>query len=268
MIESDWQLIHWRLHKEGNPPEEFEDAFGADPSTGRFAVADGATESSFAEPWARAMAHAFARQPPPWPPDPEALAAWLAPLQAEWHAGVPWDGLPWYAGEKARSGAFATLLGLEFFPAATGDPGGAWRATAVGDSLLFLIRAGELRLSWPLAASNQLGNRPRLLCSLPTYNTFAVRECRTIGGEAAPGDRFLLMTDSPAKWFLTAVEAGGRPWEDLLAMPDADAFAAWVIGARAGGAMRNDDVTVAALIVPERLPPVREALALPPAVSP
>jgi hypothetical protein len=268
MSGSDWQLVLWSLPKFGHAAEEFEDAFAAEPTAGRFAAADGATESSFANRWARALAQAFARQPPPWPPDSEALAAWLAPLQAEWHAGVPWEGLPWYALEKARSGAFATLLGLEFFPDATGDPGGTWRGTAVGDSVLFLIREGELRLSWPVPASDRLGNRPRLLCSLPAYNALAVRECQTIGGEARPGDRFLLMTDSPAKWFLTAVEAGGRPWEELLALPAAAAFEAWVTEMRRTRVMRNDDVTVAALVVPETVPRPPEQLALPPAPSP
>jgi hypothetical protein len=265
VIESDWHLTHWRLHKEGNPAEEFEDAFVADPAAGRFAIADGATESSFAEPWARAMVHAFVLQPPPWPPDSEVLAAWLAPLQAEWHASVPWEGLPWYALEKAQSGAFATLLGVEFFPDATGDPGGAWRAMTVGDSVLFLIREGELRLSWPVAASSQLGSRPRLLCSVPEYNRLAMHECQAIGGEAWPGDRFLLMTDSPAKWFLIEREAGGRPWERLLGLRDAPAFAAFVAETRQAHAMRNDDVTLLSLAVPERLPRPEEIRALPPA---
>jgi hypothetical protein len=72
------------------------------------------------------------------------------------------------------------------------------------------------------------------------------------------------MTDSPAKWFLTAVEAGGRPWEDLLALPDAAAFEAWVMETRRTRAMRNDDVTLAALVVPEWLPQPVPMLALPP----
>jgi hypothetical protein len=265
--ESDWRLTGWRLTKLGNAAEEFEDAFAADPGVGRFAVADGATESSFSGRWAEAMVRAFVRQPPPWPPDPEALKAWLQPLQAEWKASIPWDRLPWYASEKAQAGAFATLLGLEFEPDATGDPGGTWRAISVGDSLLFQIREGELRLSWPVSSASQLGSRPLLLSSLPDRNARALQECVTIGGEARPGDRFLLMTDSPAKWFLTELEAGGHPWERLLALPDAAAFEAWVAETRAAHTMRNDDVTLAMLTVPERLPDAREALALPPAAA-
>jgi hypothetical protein len=261
---ADWNLTEWWLPKRGNSVEEFEDAIANHPASGRFAVADGATESSFSGRWAQGLARAFARQPPPWPPEPAALAAWLKPLQQEWHAGIPWDRLPWYGLEKAQAGAFATLLGLEFLPDATGDPGGAWRAISVGDSALFQIREGELRLSWPVWASGQLGSRPRLLSSLPSRNAGVLEECVTVGSEARPGDRFLLMTDSPAKWFLEALEAGERPWELLLALPDGAAFEAWVEETRQAHTMRNDDVTLVMLTVPEQLPEPAEQPALPP----
>jgi len=44
-------LHRWRalgLPKRGHSAEEYEDAFAGDPKVGRFAVADGASESSFA----------------------------------------------------------------------------------------------------------------------------------------------------------------------------------------------------------------------------
>jgi len=265
---SDWNLTQWWLTKRGNSLEEFEDAFAVDPAVGRFAVADGATESSFSGRWAEALVQAFVRQPPFWPPEPEALAIWMEPLQSEWLNGISWDRLPWYAVEKAQAGAFATLLGLEFAPDATGEAGGTWRALSVGDSVLFQIREGELHLSWPVSASCQLGSRPGLLSSLPGRNDRVLEERATIGGEARPGDRFLLMTDSPAKWFLTEREAGGRPWERLLSLPNGAAFEAWVMETREQHAMRNDDVTLVTFTVPERLPAVREARALPPASTP
>jgi hypothetical protein len=266
---SDWQLVEWWLPKLGNTVEEFEDSFDSDPTSGRFAVADGATESSFAARWAQALVQAFVRQPPPWPPDPTALAAWRAPLQAEWHAGVPWDRLPWYGLEKAQSGAFSTLLGLEFFADATGDPGGTWRAISVGDSVLFQLREGDLRLSWPVTSAQQLGSRPRLLSSLHTRNEGVLDECGTIGGEARPGDRFLLMTDALAHWLLEALAVDGpAALEALLAFPDSAAFAAFVGEARGTHAMRNDDVTLVALTVPEQLPALSGQLALPLAAPP
>src|SRR5262245_30341580 len=102
-----WQLREWWLPKEGNAPEEYEDAFRSAPDRGRFAVADGATETSFSGRWAAALVTAFAAAPPDWQADPDALAAWLAPMQHACQAAVPWDRLPWYALEKAQAGLFA-----------------------------------------------------------------------------------------------------------------------------------------------------------------
>src|SRR6266404_6244133 len=41
--------------KRGNSTEEYEDAFAANPNAGRFAIADGASESSFASLWAKLL---------------------------------------------------------------------------------------------------------------------------------------------------------------------------------------------------------------------
>lgn len=58
----------FRLHKRGNAPEEYEDAAAADLPAGRFAVADGATESSFAREWAKILADGIGLSPGPAPP--------------------------------------------------------------------------------------------------------------------------------------------------------------------------------------------------------
>ena len=72
-------------------------------------------------------------------------AAWLTPL-------------PWYAEEKAASGAFASLLGLEIFKKANGGPSPyAWRAVAVGDSCLFQVEAGQVSKAWPIGNSAEFG---------------------------------------------------------------------------------------------------------------
>ncbi len=52
-----WQALH--LVKAGNDPSEYEDAFAADADRARFAVADGATEASFAARWARLLVEGF-----------------------------------------------------------------------------------------------------------------------------------------------------------------------------------------------------------------
>jgi hypothetical protein len=120
-----WHAFH--THKHGNAPEEYEDAFAGDASAGRFAVADGASESSFVAAWAKLLAQGFvADEGRPW----RALE-WLTPARQRWAAEVDPLPLPWYAEEKREQGAYATLLGIAFQEtrrraARRAFPRGAW----------------------------------------------------------------------------------------------------------------------------------------------
>ena len=123
-----WHAFH--LPKSGNSAEEYEDAFAASPEHGRFAVADGASESSFAGLWARLLVEGFVKEArKPWEE-----TGWLKPLHERWAAEVNRRPLPWYAEMKRQEGAFATLLG---FALRSPDH---WRAVAVGDSCLIQVR--------------------------------------------------------------------------------------------------------------------------------
>jgi hypothetical protein len=262
-----WQLREWWLPKAGNAPEEYEDAFRTRPEGGRFAVADGATETSFSGLWAAALVAAFAESPPAWEASEADLVAWLQPLQMAWHATVPWDRLPWYGLEKARAGAFASLLGMEFFPRPEG--GALWRARALGDTVLCHVREGTLLAAWPVAAASQFGSRPRLLPSAPERTQVALDAWSHVEGEALPGDRFFLVTDAVGHWALAAHEAGEPPWETLWSIGDPEGLAALVAVEREARRLRNDDVTLVAFAVPESwsLPhdPEEEVVALVPA---
>src|SRR5712692_2413403 len=97
------------LPKLGNSAEEYEDAAAADPRCGRFAIADGAAESSFAALWARLLVTGFVAAPPA---DLGSWADFLRPLQQRWAAEVGGRPLPWYAEMKLQQGAFATFLGV------------------------------------------------------------------------------------------------------------------------------------------------------------
>lgn len=234
-----WRAFH--AAKRGNAPDEYEDAFAGDPSRGRFAVADGASESSFAAAWAKLLVEGFiTASGQPWQ-----MVDWLAPLRNRWSAEVDGQPLPWYAEDKRQQGAFATLLGIVFRRPRKGPR--AWRALAVGDSCLFRLRAGRICQSFPLTRADEFGNLPGLLGSRGRAIDTPEREVKRIGGRWQPGDRFLLMTDALAEWTLRKTEENGRPIaaiEALLAesAPD-DAFAGWIEERRQHG-LRNDDVTL------------------------
>jgi hypothetical protein len=240
--------LRWRalsLPKEGYGDDECEDAWAADPAAGRFAVADGASESLFAGLWARLLAEAFvaARLP-------DDVTGWLKGPRRRWSEEVMGLELPWYAEMKREQGAFATFLGLDLRPPAGNQPG-SWQAVAVGDTCLVRVRRPRHFQSFPVRKAADFGDRP------PLIGTGAgAPRCQRCSGSFRRGDRFFLMTDALAQWFLGACERGGRPWKALAAVLSAprprEAFAEWVEGLRGSAALRDDDVTL--LMIDARLP--------------
>lgn len=208
----------------------------------RCAVADGATEASFAGLWADRLVRAFGRGQI----KSGRIVADLAPLQVAWWTEVRGKPLPWYAEEKLRSGAFSSLLGLTLTERRR-DRRMMWTALAVGDSCLFVVRAGRLLQSFPLQQSHCFDNSPVLISSLPARNRSLETVLRTCSGSGESGDRFYLMTDAVACWFLARWEHGDEPWTLLDALADDESgerLDAWLEEQRGAHALRNDDVTV------------------------
>jgi hypothetical protein len=235
------QRLHWQsycLPKRGHSREEYEDALAGDPRTGRFAVADGASESSFAGLWAKLLVGGFVHKQPKEP----GQSSWLEPLQARWAKEVDGKELAWFADEKRQQGAYATFLGLAL---KKGEEAGAgsWNALAVGDSCLFQVRDDALVKALPLTRSADFGNHPRLVGSRSPKPTDAIQE----RGKWQSGDRLLLMTDAVAQWFLLRHEQGKKPWQTIEQMLDEHAELApdaWIEKLRDHQGMRNDDVTL------------------------
>lgn len=231
-----------RLPKRGHTAEEYEDASAGDPERGRFAVADGAAESSFAALWAGLLVEDYVRAP-----DGGRWEQGLPDLRRRWaaEAGGSANGrpTPWYFEHKLQQGAFATFLGVSVRGTAScGRRHRRLLAVAVGDSCLFQVRKDALFKAFPLTASAEFGNAPRLVESRQT----PPRRKARLKGHWRVGDRLWLMTDALAQRFLQEAETGGRPWqrlEEMLAAADS-AFAAWVENLRDAGRLRNDDVTV------------------------
>ena len=241
------------LPKAGNSADEYEDAYrtiypqrigASGRRTVRAAVSDGASESAFAREWANVLADAFVTRPPDRCGFTEdSLNGWLALAQEEWRVLVPWDRIPWHGEAKARAGAFATLLGLTVGAMRGNSRRLSWRAVAVGDSCLFIVRDGQLMLSFPLEDAAQFDNSPSLVCSNPDNAGELWGSVQRRDGECAAGDSFILASDAIACWFLERNAAGERPWETLLAL-DSSEWSTWVEEQRRAGSMRNDDTTL------------------------
>ena len=241
------------LPKAGNSPEEYEDAsrvvypqrIGASGRrTARVAVADGASESAFAREWANVLSDAFVSRPPDIRGlTQDSMCDWLASAQEKWCAAVPWDLIPWHGEAKARAGAFATLVGLTVGLREGSSRRLYWRAVAVGDSCLFVVRDDSLLLSFPLEDAAQFDNSPALVCSNPDRVREPWEDVHRTGGESVTGDSFILASDALACWFLDRSAEGEKPWKTLLAL-DASGWADWVEEQRRAGFMRNDDTTL------------------------
>ena len=242
MLFKKWHPL-W-LPKGGNTREEYEDAANGDSERYRFAFADGASESSYAGPWARLLVDGFLQASTP------DLLAWIAPLRERWLKDLGEGPFPWYTETKIDHGAFATFLGLtlekkkrrckEFV---------VWNAIAVGDSCIFQVRAGRAIRKFPLQRFEEFDNSPGLICSRSHPGGSAYSLERTAQNKVCkPGDKLWLMTDALAMWFLQKDFEGMRPWEELekiVECPEPQtAFETWTEQRREAFELRNDDVTL------------------------
>jgi hypothetical protein len=229
-----WQVYHQA--KSGHSADEYEDAWAANARARRFAVADAASESSYGALWADLLVQALIQTASAeWK-----AGQWLARLRQIWAEQVDGRPLPWYGEIKRAAGADATLLGLALTRRATYDQPGRWRALALGDACLFRIRRGRLRQPFPLTRAGDFTNHPALLNSRRPERP----ALRQVSGAWHAGDRFLLMTDALAQWFLQQHEQGRTPWSQLDELAEPGDFLDWIDRRRRAGQLRNDDVTL------------------------
>lgn len=233
--------------KAGNTDSEYEDAYWPRHSIegvthSRFAVADGATETSFSGVWAKQLVRAYCEGLFDNPNDIE----WFGTLQRKWWTIVRRKPLSWYAEQKLESGTFAALLGVTLCYESTTSECGTWRAVAVGDSCLIHMRGNDVLASFPMTASESFTNSPVLISTKPSPDASPLGALVTTEGEWQSGDHFYLMTDAIAAWFFRAMEKQETPWNIIRDFDNdpSQPFQGWIETARKQNLMRNDDVTL------------------------
>jgi hypothetical protein len=122
----------------------------------------------------------------------------------------------------------------------------------VGDSCLFQLRQDIIDV-FPEMDSNGFGNSPDLIASNPVYNKELLDKVKVKRGEFLYGDRFYLMTDAVASWFIAQLEEGKRPWRTIDEYLDYDreGLTMYLTSLRDEGRLKNDDVTIARVITLE-----------------
>jgi hypothetical protein len=232
--------------KLGNSLEEYEDAWAhrqTRPPVGiRVAVADGATESSFAKLWAVLLAESYVRSEVTG----AEFFARLNPARRLWRRRLAGRPLPWFASEKAEQGAFAAFLGVQIDAHKN-----RWTALAMGDCCLMQLDNVGKRMrvveTFPLQKSSQFTMSPYLIGSRSNGESLNER-IQISKGSLRDGDMLLLATDAMAAWLLKRHEEGRPLWNWLyrkLGTPES--FAAIVAYGRKNG-LRNDDFTLVRVI--------------------
>ncbi len=278
----------FHVPKRGGTEEEYEDAYFPDEfadevNAFRCAVADGASESAFADIWAQLLVQGFGKG-----------KLRIANLQAHWQKAVGGRKLPWFLEKKARRGAFAAFIGLslrgngaathrarraantaiatvsaaDWMPETggngaaaaaasngwrteegcnNGEIAGSWRAFAVGDSCLFHVRNDELITVGPVCTSTAFDNSPFLLGSKSKETIKRGASYVSVhSGTWSRGDLFYLATDAVSQWLLLRHEGDMPPWEMLreLGADDTRPFDELVAEMRSEHDLHNDDTTV------------------------
>ncbi|MES2464747.1 MAG: protein phosphatase 2C domain-containing protein [Armatimonadota bacterium] len=231
--------------KEGSTDAQYEDAWAASEAGEAsglvcvspnltVAVSDGASAAIFARDWARRLVAAFTKGDIGADATDTQIGEVASAEGALWRSDVETKATSWHAQEKLQTGSAATLLVLSLSAHER-----KWAAFAVGDVCLFIVRGGKLKYAFPVAKSSGFDDRPALLS---TESRAALPPVKRFGTDIEAGDRFLLMTDALAAWFLSDFEKKVRPWETLPSGPEA--FAAFVQRERDATKMKNDDATL------------------------
>ena len=177
-----------------------------------------------------------------------AMRAWFAEMQDQWAADVREFDSIIEERKFAEVGWFATLLGFEIN--ALDGPEPYWRAVALGDTVLFQVRAGLWIATFPPLGPEDFGTLPdgvhtaRASLDRMTEN----ERLLTGSGVLEAGDFLFAATDAMAQWILRTVERDeAKVWATLTTLAHPDAFARLVEDQRreqnSAKRMKNDDVT-------------------------
>jgi hypothetical protein len=255
------QMVTFSAAKDGNAPGEWQDGAcggvipdgtGA-PHRARFVVLDGATTAYDPVRWVDQLVRSFAPQANESQGsqgprlEPAAMRAWFAEMQDRWAKDVrDFDSII-EERKFAEVGSFATLLGFEIYGLDGPEP--YWRAVALGDTVLFHVRAGRLIATFPPLGPEDFGTLPDGVHTSPASLDKMTERLLIGGGVLEAGDFLFAATDAMAQWILRTIQRGeAKVWDTLTTLAHPDVFAQLVADQRReqDGAKRlkNDDVTL------------------------
>jgi hypothetical protein len=248
-------VCFWQ-QKAGNSAQEWEDAAGSsDGARPRFIVVDGATEAYDSLRWVDQLVTSFVDEGPAVTPD--AVGGWFESMQRVWVSNAPAQFTNVIEEYKFRNdGSFATFIGGELVELDGPQP--RWIAAALGDTVLFHVRAGRLITHFPSLSVDDFGLVPDGVDTRPAALPQMMRKLAFGRGALHAGDLLYVATDAMAHWILHQAAVDQRTLWTVLAGLDHDmTFTELVADQRGSGRLRNDDVTLMRIRIadapPERL---------------
>jgi len=236
------RLRSFATSKHGNRLAECEDSASVSEHRGRFAIADGASQSWAARDWARLLTERWIDEPAARVSDgfEAVISEWVADAQRAFGALDQGGGadVPAYlrAHRTTREGvAHATFVGATIEP----DSTPCMRMVGIGDSCGFVVREQALVASVPADVETAVfDSTPSLVMSCGPVP----RPVHIAKVAAQPGDRCYLATDALAE-VLRDRHASGEPLWDRLDGLTGPGFLDLIDELRATG-MENDDVAL------------------------
>jgi hypothetical protein len=244
MLKCSYKYIS--IAKVGNSVSENEDNILVPPLSElesepviRFAISDGATESSFSKEWSDLLVSCYKDKPF----DIANLPLTINAITETWQSITSAIELPWYAQQKLENGAFATFLGITLNLEEQ-----TFESVSIGDCTLFQVRNNELICSFPITRFEDFGNTPSLFATNSKFQTDYEKSVKYLNGQSISGDLLILASDALAMWLFKRLNEGERPWLSLLTLlkyEDCQAdFSNWTFNKIKENEMKNDDISV------------------------
>ena len=232
---------YW-AQKADTPRADWEDGCAYSPSTGWFAVADGASSGVRSREWAfhltRSFVEAARRDAFVDALDVDRFVAWTQTARASFDFDSAefrsFDVPDWIHQAAMRKGAFATFLGGHLSLA-------GWRVVAVGDCCLFHV-SGDTVTTFPLAPGHDPATAPMLVTSVAVDDIRLAAHTTAASGRLAAGDTLFVTSDALAAWLLAEVEHPAT-WTALRTI-GSDGFNRLCRDLRSADLLKNDDVTM------------------------
>ncbi|HEV2962245.1 MAG TPA: SH3 domain-containing protein [Candidatus Angelobacter sp.] len=243
----------FQTHKQDEDMQSCQDAADGNAQAGRYAIADGATQSFFPREWAKLLVHHFCHNGADGKPFSflnKNWKDWLDPIQREWYKTIEREvkEQPKYYNTNRftlREPAISTFIGLELSGGEQEET--RWQAMIIGDSCLFHLSDSKLT-SYPLNHPNQFTARTPYFASYASRNKDF--EPKFVDGNAGKSDTIFMATDALAKWILLQYQAGCTSWQAcwqrLSQITSDKEFQDFVQEKRQSGSNRleNDDTTL------------------------